>query len=232
MNSFVSKPIISTQTIGERLRKAREGAGLALEDISRRLRIKCEYLEAIELGSYSELPGEIYGLEFTKRYARALRMDPAKAAELFRAERAAAIPARQAWKTFHLPPLARSKARFALRTLGMAACAGLAVYASLLGKSFLGPPQLAITNPGAYYETRSSRVVIQGQVQRGRAVRLNGELIQVQRDGSFTQALSLPAGSHLLRIAAEGRAGREAVEYRVVRVGASVSDSLVLHNED
>ncbi|MBI2051056.1 MAG: helix-turn-helix domain-containing protein [Parcubacteria group bacterium] len=232
MASFVSKPILTSQTIGEQLCKAREGAGLSLADLSRTLRIKAAYLEAIELGSYSELPGEIYALEFTRRYAAALRMDPGRAVERHRLERAAAIPPKQAWHAFHRQPLMRFKAQRLFRAGAACVGAGAIVYAFVFGRAFFGPPELEIATPGKYQEIGDFRVVVQGQARGAQQVLLNGELVQVQRDGSFTQALTLPRGYHVLRITALGRGGRAATEFRVVRVRADAPDNLVLHNNN
>lgn len=230
MASFVSKPILTSQTIGEQLAKAREGAGRTLDELSRTLRIRREYLEAIELGSYSELPGEIYGLEFTKRYATALRMDSQRAALLHRAERAAHMPPKQAWRAFHRKPLVRFRAQWLFRGLG-AACGSLALfYAIAFGRTFFGPPKLEIATPRLYQEIQDFRVVVQGRATSAQEVFVNGEPIAMEQDGSFTEALSLAPGYHVLRIAAVGRGGRETTQFRAVRVRAPSPDSLVLHN--
>lgn len=230
MTSFVSKPIFSSQTVGEELRKAREGAGLSLDSLSRLLHISAKYLAAIESGSYAELPGEIYGLEFIKRYAVALRMDPSRFARLYRAERTGAQePAQKAWRLFANPGALRAPGQ-AARFAALAALIASVWYASFFGKSFLGPPRLAVASPGEYSETQSSRAVIQGSSRGASLVLLNGEPLPVEQDGSFTQAVSLSPGYHLLRITARGRAGKETSVYRAVLVRNKAPESLVLHN--
>jgi len=232
MTSFVSKPILTSQTIGEQLRKAREGAGRSLADLSRTLSIKAAYLEAIELGSYSELPGEIYALEFTKRYARALHMDPDRAVLRHHLARAGSMPPKQAWRTFRREPLMRFRAQWFFRAVITAAVAVAFLYVVVFGKTFFGPPVLEIAVPQKYQEIKDFWVVVQGWTRGTRQVFLNGEPIQMQRDGSFTQALSLPGGYHLLRITARGRGGRETTEFRAVQVRGAVPDSLVLYNNN
>ncbi|MDB5712990.1 MAG: helix-turn-helix protein [Sphingomonadales bacterium] len=62
-------------SVGERLRAARESAGLDLNDVSTRTRIPLRHLAAIEKSNYAELPSQTYALGFAKSYARAIGMD-------------------------------------------------------------------------------------------------------------------------------------------------------------
>src|SRR5690606_7604844 len=44
----------------EELRRAREAAGLSLEDVERKIRVQSRYLKDIEEGDHSALPGRSY----------------------------------------------------------------------------------------------------------------------------------------------------------------------------
>lgn len=63
------------QTANQRLRAAREAAGLSLADVAARTRIPMRHLEAIEAGEFSSLPGATYVLGFSRSYARAVGLD-------------------------------------------------------------------------------------------------------------------------------------------------------------
>lgn len=65
------------QGVGERLRAAREKAGLDLNDIGTRTRIPLRHLEAIERDDFAALPSPTYALGFTRSYARALGVEDA-----------------------------------------------------------------------------------------------------------------------------------------------------------
>ena len=70
---------------GDRLRLAREAAGLSLADIATRTRVTQRHLQAIENSEFSELPGRTYVTGFARAYARALDLPEAEiAAELRR----------------------------------------------------------------------------------------------------------------------------------------------------
>lgn len=75
--------------VGAELRAARERVGWTLQDLAPALHIRPEYLEALEAGRLSDLPGNAYALGFLRAYARALGLDPAEVIRRFRAEAAA-----------------------------------------------------------------------------------------------------------------------------------------------
>lgn len=63
---------------GDRLRLAREAAGLSLADIATRTRITQRHLLAIEKSEFSELPGRTYVTGFARAYARAVDLPEAE----------------------------------------------------------------------------------------------------------------------------------------------------------
>src|SRR3989338_3541052 len=97
MVRFISKPIITSQTIGERFIKTCQGSGWTLSYIARQIGVKENYLSAIEAGQYNELPGDIYVLEFVKSYARFLRLEEREVIREYLTERAVqcAVAAKQ-----------------------------------------------------------------------------------------------------------------------------------------
>ena len=66
------------------LRATREQAGEELADIAGVLRIRLNYLEAIEKGEFDTLPGTTYTLGFIRSYAEHLGMDGAALVEQFK----------------------------------------------------------------------------------------------------------------------------------------------------
>lgn len=68
-----------SQTLGEKLRQAREENGLALADVAEQTRISSLYLEAIENDDYKILPGGIFNKGFIKSYAKFVGIDEQEA---------------------------------------------------------------------------------------------------------------------------------------------------------
>lgn len=75
--SFVQKEPLTgeMELIGARLKQARVGANLSLQDISDRTRISLRFLAAIENDDFSALPGRVYIYGFTRAFARAVGLD-------------------------------------------------------------------------------------------------------------------------------------------------------------
>src|SRR5580765_8577533 len=69
------------ESIGEKLRLARETRGIALRDISDQTRISMRYLEAIEVDDYRRLPGGIFNRSFIRAYAKFIGYDEDEAIE-------------------------------------------------------------------------------------------------------------------------------------------------------
>jgi cytoskeleton protein RodZ len=75
----------ATQSVGVGLREVRERLGWRLDDVAENLRIKSEFLAAIEAGNLQALPGPAYRAGFVRSYARALGLDPDEILRRFRA---------------------------------------------------------------------------------------------------------------------------------------------------
>ncbi|MFN4309421.1 MAG: helix-turn-helix domain-containing protein [Ferrovibrio sp.] len=72
--------------VGHSLKVVRERRGLALADVSARLRIRRPYLEAIEAGRFGELPGAVYVSGFLRQYAEFLGLDPDQVLKTYQTE--------------------------------------------------------------------------------------------------------------------------------------------------
>lgn len=73
------RPAATLQDVGAALRNARVARGEPLEAVAADLRIKLEYLQALEDGDYSRTPGRSYALGYLRSYAEHLDFDGGKA---------------------------------------------------------------------------------------------------------------------------------------------------------
>jgi cytoskeleton protein RodZ len=73
---------------GADLRAARERLNWDLDDVAAMLRIRPAYLEALEAGQLSRLPGNVYALGFLRGYAIALGLDAGETIRHFKTEAA------------------------------------------------------------------------------------------------------------------------------------------------
>jgi cytoskeleton protein RodZ len=73
---------------GAKLAEARRQLGLSLQEIADRIRVRREFLEALEAMNIKLLPGKAYALAFLRSYARALGLDEKAIVEQFQDESA------------------------------------------------------------------------------------------------------------------------------------------------
>lgn len=104
------------ERVGDRLRAAREAAGLTLADIGQRTRIPLRHLEAIETSTYASLPSITYAMGFVRAYARAIGADEVSLANSLRGE----LSTTWAPKPRHEPYALAEPARVPPRGLAMA----------------------------------------------------------------------------------------------------------------
>ena len=135
--------------VSARLRAAREGAGLTIQDVAAATRIRAASLEAIERGDFAALPGQFYARAFLRTYASYLGLPPQAIVGEYDAEapRTPPSPSR--------PPAWQSSARRASSQFVAAATSTGVVIALVVGLLALavarhrsdGPP--ASPEPGA-----------------------------------------------------------------------------------
>ena len=140
------------ETVGSRLRRAREGAGLSLAQVAAETRIGERQLNAIEEGNYAALPGRTYAIGFSRAYARVLGLSEIEVTDAVRremAEHAADEPRRQV-QTFEPGDPARlPSARMAWLAAGLIALA-------VIGALFVWPTFFAPAGEVGSQETEAA----------------------------------------------------------------------------
>jgi cytoskeletal protein RodZ len=118
------------QSVGERLRAAREAKKLSLDDVARQTRIPVRHLEHIERGEWDALPALTYSVGFARSYANVVDLDGAQIGAEVRQQLGGVRPGAAAAAPFYEPA---DPARVPPRTLAVAA----AVIAALLVIGYL-----------------------------------------------------------------------------------------------
>ena len=72
------------ESLGQKLREAREAHSYSVEQIARDTHISKQYLEALELENFSILPGDTYVVGFLRNYAEYLGLDPEELVALYK----------------------------------------------------------------------------------------------------------------------------------------------------
>lgn len=81
------------ESVGQRLRAAREAKGMTLEEVAAATRIPTRHLLTLEESEWDKLPAPTYSVGFAKNYAHAVGLDKAEIAEQLRAEMGTDLPA-------------------------------------------------------------------------------------------------------------------------------------------
>lgn len=68
-----------SQTLGEKLRQAREERGMTISEVAEQTRISALYIESIEADDYRILPGGIFNKGFVKSFAKTVGVDEQEA---------------------------------------------------------------------------------------------------------------------------------------------------------
>lgn len=222
MVKFVSKPIITSQTIGERFVKTRQGNGLSLLNVAREIGIKERYLAAIEVGQYNELPGDIYALEFVKTYARFLGLNERDAVREYVADRrvimASQIKGQRRAKIKKIINWLNQGHLFFAKLAIIILFFGSIIYAFSWARGSNSGPKLEVFSPTAYYEATGSLIVLAGQTDPQTNIFINNEAIFVDNQGAFNETINVLPGVTLLKIEAQDQTGHRQIAYRTVRI--------------
>lgn len=149
------------QSVGERLRVAREAKNLSLDDVARQTRIPVRHLEHIERGEWDALPAITYSVGFARSYANTVDLDGAQIGAEVRQQLGGIRPGNAAVTPFYEPA---DPARVPPRSIAIAAAllAVLIVIGYLVWRSSAvgddSPADVAITQsegPAAANQAKS-----------------------------------------------------------------------------
>ena len=71
------------QEIGQKFNEARLRQRLTLEQVSVSTKISINYIQCLEKGDFSKLPGKFYEKSFIKIYAKTLKLDPSQLIKIY-----------------------------------------------------------------------------------------------------------------------------------------------------
>jgi len=218
MNAFVPKRIYPKESWGEKLRQARLAKNIRLEEASRRLHIRQEYLVCLEEERLEQLPAGLYGKNFFREYASFLGIKDKEMLSAIEAKLSAnkdTDPFSQkviSQKQFLvLPKIFRNL----IAVLAIVFCL---LYLSFYFKKIISPPELEISSPAGNLATSSLTFIIEGQTDKEAEVRINGELVLNNHDGIFTQIVNLKRGMNEITITSKKKYSREKIINRQILV--------------
>ncbi|MBI4239716.1 helix-turn-helix domain-containing protein [Candidatus Uhrbacteria bacterium] len=196
------------QSLGALLRSARAQYELTLEEVSQALLIRKETLQHFEYDRLTQIPEKMYREQFLKTYATYLGLPWDRVCEYYQAQQRDDVPQRQI-----MPSLQSSQFWVAHRimknSLFAVVALGIVSYIFFLSMDASKGPHLVVTNPPDNFSAHADTVVVAGQTTEDAGVRINGQPIVKNKDGSFEQVVSLQEGVNRIQISATKKSGKE-----------------------
>lgn len=213
---------MKTKTIGEILREERERHRVTLQELAQETRIRLQYLKALELNEFEQLPAATFVKGYIKTYARLFGFDHQPLVALLRRDFKESAKGRLVPREFIKPLL---KKRSLLQRPITMALLGLTLllltiagYVGVQWYKLSQPPAITIEVPEDD-ELVSARAVVEGYTELDAIVTVNDQPVALQSDGTFRTEIFLPReGLNTLTVKATDRRGKTSVLQRTVRV--------------
>lgn len=209
MASFTSKKISYDNSVGEELCRARQLKNISLEDAARLLRIRRDYLLALETEDFDALPAGLYGKNYLRRYADFLGankliinqfLDGGPSASADNDPFSQKVLKRGNFLIF--PRIIRNL----LIGLGILACL---LYLFFYFNKIILPPRVELIYPDRNLMISDYELMVSGITEKDTEIKINGELISSDNQGVFSRLINLKKGVNTIEISVKKKYSRE-----------------------
>jgi cytoskeletal protein RodZ len=213
--SLFEKP----ESLGEKLKNAREKQHLSLERVVKSVSIKKKYLKSLEDNDLKNLPGGLYAKKFIKQYSKYLKLDQE---EIDKYIEKLLINTDSQQNYFSHKKL--SKKRFLVfPRIVRAILIAIIVLACLLYLAFyfnnlISPPQLKIIYPLSNQTINENPIVVKGETETETEVYINGSTVLIEDNGYFEKGINLKKGLNKIIIEAKQRYSRTNTKTRQIKL--------------
>ena len=199
------------RTVGEIIHERRQQMRGDIKKIAVSLKIREDYLLALERDEYQVIPGGIPIVQgIIRRYGQFLGLDPGKLAAILR--RDFVVP--KASETVSHEVGKQSVFFWTPRYTILAMVVVLVCFLSFfLFKNFfnlISAPQIQISSPRQGGEILGKQVKVKGKVKRADVVVINGQSVTVLENGVFEELFSCDKGENIFFIEAVSPRGKKA----------------------
>jgi len=221
MSVFTARPVLSEyKSIGDQLRSTRLQKNWSVVDVSNRLKVKPEYVRALEEEDYGLLPGGIYGKIFLKKYVNLLGLDYKNIVKNFIKERRVYqsgdidVFSKKVIKRHRLvifPKVFRNG-------LIVLAIITFFLYLGIYLKKITAAPNLLIIQPAGNLVQKELSMNIVGETEPESEVSINGQVVLIDKSGGFFQTIILKKGVNMIVVKAKKKYSREQTITRQILV--------------
>lgn len=216
---FTLRKIRTSQTFGEKLKRARKRKGVDFIEAELGTKVRAKYLEALEREDFDLLPSDLYVKGFIAAYAEYLGLDGEKMiSDYCQQKKIFKISDDQ---TFVSTKVIKEKSlvitpKLVVIALAVIFCFSAVVYIVFQVLNFASVPKLAITSPTKDMVVEEETINIAGSTDPGVVVKVNKESISVDSEGRFEREITLQKGINTIVISAKNKADKEANKVFVV----------------
>jgi len=211
--NFQTKEIYAAELVGTKFKKIREERRVSLDDVSSGTKIQKKYLIALEENQFAVFGGDIYAQNFIKSYARFLNLPHRDFLELYKDNNAGAFKGSKAGEIKSAKSRLIFSHKFFRNFVLVLVGAALLGYIGFEIKRVLTPPLVSVISPPNDYISAVPRVELLGKVGNGAKLKINGQEVFTEEDGSFQENLDLGSGLNVIKLGAQKKYGEEKVVY-------------------
>ena len=196
-------------SVGKLLKDARERKKLTLRDVEKRIKVREQFLSALEQDKWETFTSRIYVTGILKNYARFLDLDERKILAFFRREyeRIEEIKFKEKVSTSYFS----SDSKKAIIGGFVFICILLVGYFSYQLFQYFKPPTIQIISPKITTFKRDLTVKIVGKTEKEAVITIMGERIYQDKEGMFEYIMPLKQKVNSLSIEVVGANGKKTV---------------------
>ena len=208
-----TKKKLKSKTLGEKLKKLREELRVPLEEISRSIKVRAEYLEKIEKEEFDKLPPDVYVKGFLKNYAIFLGVDPQRVIDQYEKERGIQSNLKTGFlpkikkRKFSFPNITITPKSFSLVTIFILFTVCLLYFYSELEK-FSRDPRLVIVYPFSDISINNNSIDVIGITDKDNKIVINDQPVMVDEKGEFKEKIGLQNGINNINIKSINKFGK------------------------
>lgn len=205
------------KTSGQLLQEKRELRELSIQDIACKIKVKSEYLKALENSDFQSLPSPTTTKGYLRNYARVLRLNPDTVIAMFRrdfkeSKSGEIIPHGLVEPVTDKPKLINANLILIIFSL-----LAFLIFIGFQLFSWLSLPKLDLIQP-IQSEVYGEKITVKGTTDKGVTVQVNGQQVLVDQNGNFTLDLIFPSGTHSVVVKAENRDGKSRLLERTFQI--------------
>ncbi len=204
------------KTSGELLREARLKKNKSIGEIASEVKVKPEYLEALEKNKFEDLPSATFTKGFLRKYASVLGVNPDTVGAMFRRDFAEDDSGRFIPKSL-VQPVSRKPTIHYSFLIGAFAILSFLGFLGFQLYSYLSLPKIELIQPVSG-ETYAGVVSVKGKTAPDNTVTINNQPVIVSPNGEFTLELTFTSGTHSVVVQATNRIGKSRLVQRSFQI--------------